>query len=132
MAAATINRAFPQAAASDADRVLLTARWFVEVRYGYAADSNGLFDARYADVAMLWRSGTPPTYFMQLYRSAGLAIALEVYLSIPQGEEQAREVFGEIAQRFTFFEQAEMLACSSAAWKGLLAREMGIGRCLGS
>ncbi|KAH9436219.1 hypothetical protein MCOR02_005127 [Pyricularia oryzae] len=125
MADRTINRAFPQDAAKESDRILLTARWFAQGRYGFAADPNGLLDARYMDVAMRWRSGVHPTSFMQLYRSAGLATALDVYLSVPGSEKEAGEVFGEIAERFTFFEQAEMLACSRAAWKGFLARQDG-------
>ncbi|TLS30849.1 hypothetical protein PpBr36_02663 [Pyricularia pennisetigena] len=125
MAATTINRAFPQDATEESDRILLIARWVTEGRYGYAADPNGPLDARYMDVAMRWRSGVHPTSFMQLYRSAGLAIALDVYLSTAGTEEKAEEVFREIAERFTFFEQAEMLACSRAAWKRLLAKENG-------
>ena len=127
MAATTINRAFPQDATEESDRILLIARWVAEGRYGYAADPNGPLDARYMDVAMRWRSGVHPTSFMQLYRSAGLAIALDVYLST--AESITRTHISSLRDyRGMFLQQQPQrlcVGCFFAYWDDLLPCQHG-------
>ncbi|TLD11692.1 hypothetical protein PspLS_11757 [Pyricularia sp. CBS 133598] len=73
----------------------------------------------------LVEAGAHPSSCVQIYRSTGLTIALEIYLSTPGSETQAAEVFWEIVGRFTRFYQADILACSRVAFKALLTREDG-------
>ena len=47
-------------------------------------------------------------------------IALDIYLRL-NGEEEARDALERVCDRFTFTEQAEMLACSRHVWKKLLS-----------
>ncbi|KAM0247156.1 hypothetical protein ACHAP5_004235 [Fusarium lateritium] len=69
---------------------------------------------------MCWRQGIYPHLYLQLYRSAGLTIALDIYLRLGQ-EDEAREVLEKIASGLHGEEQVEHLVCSRMAWKALSA-----------
>lgn len=58
--------------------------------------------------------------YMQVFKSAGLMIALDIYLRL-DCEEEARGVLERVCDRFTFTEQAEMLGSSRALWKKMLS-----------
>ncbi|KAL9562108.1 hypothetical protein ACKAV7_013652 [Fusarium commune] len=88
--------------------------------FSYSASPNGPMAIRYMKIAMWWRQGISPYPFVQLYRTAGLMIALDIYLRLGENEK-AQELFGEVCDRFHTEEQVEQLACSRAAWKQILA-----------
>ncbi|KAF4436720.1 hypothetical protein FACUT_6315 [Fusarium acutatum] len=85
----------------------------------YSASPNGPMAVRYLKIAMWWRHGVFPYPFVQLYRTAGLMIALDIYLRLGK-EEKAREIFVKVCDRFHTEEQVEQLACSRATWKQIL------------
>ncbi|KAF4962553.1 hypothetical protein FSARC_9331 [Fusarium sarcochroum] len=87
--------------------------------FSFAANPNGPLTIRYAKLAMWWRQGIYPYPFVQVYRTAGLAIALDIYLRLGK-EDEARDTFEKICGRFHSEEQVEQLACSRIAWKKLL------------
>ncbi|KAJ4320266.1 hypothetical protein N0V84_005964 [Fusarium piperis] len=84
-----------------------------------AANPNGPMTVRYAKLSMWWRQGIYPYPYVQVYRTAGLMIALDIYLRLGK-EEEAQSTFEMICGRFQYEEQAEQLACSRMAWKKLL------------
>ncbi|KAF5580684.1 hypothetical protein FPCIR_10504 [Fusarium pseudocircinatum] len=88
--------------------------------FSYSASPNGPMSIRYMKIAMWWRQGIFPYPYVQLYRTAGLMIALDIYLRLGK-EDQARELFMKVSDRFHMEEQVEQLACSRAAWKQILA-----------
>ncbi|RYC91795.1 hypothetical protein BFJ63_vAg5237 [Fusarium oxysporum f. sp. narcissi] len=88
--------------------------------FSYSASPNGPMAIRYMKIAMWWRQGIFPYPFVQLYRTAGLMIALDIYLRLGK-DEKARELFMKVCDRFHTEEQVEQLACSRAAWKQILA-----------
>ncbi|KAG5763908.1 hypothetical protein H9Q72_007999 [Fusarium xylarioides] len=88
--------------------------------FSYSASPNGPMAVRYMKIAMWWRQGIFPYPFVQLYRTAGLMIALDIYLRLGK-EEKARELFVKVCDRFHTEEQVEQLVCSRAAWKQILA-----------
>ncbi|KAF5707790.1 hypothetical protein FMUND_10940 [Fusarium mundagurra] len=88
--------------------------------FSYSASPNGPMAVRYMKIAMWWRHGVFPYPFVQLYRTAGLMIALDINLRLGK-EEKARELFMKVCDRFHMEEQVEQLACSRAAWKKILA-----------
>ncbi|KAJ4355661.1 uncharacterized protein N0V89_003681 [Didymosphaeria variabile] len=87
--------------------------------FSYAANPNGPMNFRYAKWAMWWRQGIYPYPYVQIYRTAGLIIALDVYLRLDQ-HDKARDVLEKVCGRFHMEEQVEQLACSRAAWKSYL------------
>ncbi|KAL5586482.1 hypothetical protein FOBRF1_016352 [Fusarium oxysporum] len=88
--------------------------------FSYSASPNGPMAIRYMKIAMWWRQGIFPYPFVQLYRTAGLMIVLDIYLRLGKNEK-ARELFMKVCDRFHTEEQVEQLACSRAAWKQILA-----------
>ncbi|PNP81219.1 hypothetical protein FNYG_05686 [Fusarium nygamai] len=88
--------------------------------FSYSASPNGPMSIRYMKIAMWWRQGIFPYPYVQLYRTAGLMIALDIYLRLGR-EGKARELFMKVCDRFDTEEQVEQLACSRAAWKQILA-----------
>ncbi|KAF9774479.1 hypothetical protein IL306_007557 [Fusarium sp. DS 682] len=88
--------------------------------FSFSASPNGPMSIRYSKIAMWWRQGIFPFPFVQLYRTAGLMIALDIYLRLGK-EYEARELFEKICDRFHMEEQIEQLVCSRAAWKQILA-----------
>ncbi|KIL87587.1 hypothetical protein FAVG1_09295 [Fusarium avenaceum] len=88
--------------------------------FSYSSNPNGPMSIRYSKIAMWWRQGIYPYLYLQLYRTAGLAIALDIYLRLGQ-ENEARDVFEQICSRFHAEEQVEHLVCSRMAWKTFLA-----------
>jgi hypothetical protein len=88
--------------------------------FPFAAHPNGPMKVRYSKPALWWRQGIYPYPYAQLYRTAGLMIALDVYLRLCQ-HDQARDVLERISGRLHMEEQVEQLACSRAAWKTYLA-----------
>ncbi|TLS24045.1 hypothetical protein PpBr36_08854 [Pyricularia pennisetigena] len=127
MADDSINNAFPDVPV--ADRIRLAARWFDEGQYGFASNPMGPFSSRYITMQSWWRLSTYPYPWQQLFRSAGLVIALDVQLKLGRYDD-AMETLRQICARITFTEQAFMLACSRAAWKSKLftAGDGGDGR----
>ncbi|KAF4981018.1 hypothetical protein FZEAL_3070 [Fusarium zealandicum] len=87
--------------------------------FSYAANPNGPMTVRYAKAAMWWRQGIYPYPYVQVYRTAGLMIALDIYLRMGNDQE-AQGVFETICGRFHYEEQVAQLACSRMAWKRLL------------
>ncbi|KAF4503457.1 hypothetical protein FAGAP_311 [Fusarium agapanthi] len=85
----------------------------------YSASPNRPMVVRYLKIAMWWRQGIFPYPFVQLYRTTGLIIALDIYLRLDM-EDKARELFMKMCDRFHAEEQVEQLACSRAAWKQIL------------
>ncbi|KAG7405289.1 hypothetical protein Forpe1208_v014958 [Fusarium oxysporum f. sp. rapae] len=88
--------------------------------FSYSASPNGSMAIRYMKIAMWWRQGIFPYPFVQLYRTAGLMIALDIYLRLGK-KGKAQELFRKVCDRFHTEEQVEQLACSRAAWKQILA-----------
>ncbi|KAF4448054.1 hypothetical protein F53441_8485 [Fusarium austroafricanum] len=88
--------------------------------FSYAASPNGPMTIRYAKMAMWWRQGIYPYPFVQVYRTAGLMIALDIYLRLGK-EDEARDIFSQMCCRFHAEEQVEQLVCSRMAWKQILA-----------
>ncbi|KAF5671834.1 hypothetical protein FCIRC_8579 [Fusarium circinatum] len=88
--------------------------------FSYSASPNGPMTVRYSKIAMWWRQGIFPYPFVQLYRTAGLMIALDIYLRLGI-EDKARELFMRMCDRFHAEEQVEQLVCSREAWKQILA-----------
>ncbi|KAF5607574.1 hypothetical protein FPANT_827 [Fusarium pseudoanthophilum] len=88
--------------------------------FSYSASPNGPMSIRYMKIAMWWRQGIFPYPYVQLYRTAGLMIALDIYLRLGK-EDKARELFMKVSERFHTEEQVEQLACSRGAWKQILA-----------
>ncbi|KAF5550056.1 hypothetical protein FNAPI_7859 [Fusarium napiforme] len=88
--------------------------------FSYSASPNGPMSVRYIKIAMWWRQGIFPYPYVQLYRTAGLMIALDIYLRLGK-EGKARELFMKMCDRFDTEEQVEQLACSRTAWKQILA-----------
>jgi hypothetical protein len=88
--------------------------------FSYSASPNGPMSIRYMKIAMWWRQGIFPYPYVQLYRTAGLMIALDIYLRLGK-EGKARQLFMKLCDRFDTEEQVEQLACSRTAWKQILA-----------
>ncbi|KAF5000496.1 hypothetical protein FGRMN_1663 [Fusarium graminum] len=88
--------------------------------FSYSSNPNGPISVRYLKIAMWWRQGIFPYPYLQLYRTAGLTIALDIYLHLGE-HDKATEVFEKICSRFHTEEQIEHLACSRMAWKKILA-----------
>ncbi|KAL6353922.1 hypothetical protein LRP88_12917 [Fusarium phalaenopsidis] len=88
--------------------------------FSFAANPNGPMTVRYSKLAMWWRQGIYPYPYVQVYRTAGLMIALDIYLRLGK-EEEVQTTFERICGRFQYEEQVEQLACSCIAWKKLLA-----------
>ncbi|KAM0560076.1 hypothetical protein ACHAPJ_004036 [Fusarium lateritium] len=88
--------------------------------FSFAASPNGPLTIRYAKLAMWWRQGIYPYPFVQVYRTAGLMIALDIYLRLGKDDE-AWDIFERICGRLHSEEQVEQLACSRTAWKKILA-----------
>nr|RBQ92588.1 hypothetical protein FVER53263_08814 [Fusarium verticillioides] len=88
--------------------------------FSYSASPNGPMSIRYIKIAMWWRQGIFPYPYVQLYRTAGLMIALDIYLRLGK-EDKTRELLMKVCDRFDTEEQVEQLACSRAAWKQILA-----------
>ncbi|KAJ3535841.1 hypothetical protein NM208_g6968 [Fusarium decemcellulare] len=87
--------------------------------FSYSASPNGPMTVRYAKPAMWWRQGIYPYRYVQVYRTAGLMIALDIYLRLGKDDE-AWDTFEKICGRLQLEEQVEQLACSRIAWKRLL------------
>jgi hypothetical protein len=87
--------------------------------FSFAANPNGPMTVRYSKLAIWWRQGIYPYPYVQVYRTAGLMIALDIYLRLEK--EEAQTTFERICGRFQYEEQVEQLACSRIAWKKLLA-----------
>ncbi|KAM0437873.1 hypothetical protein ACHAPT_002238 [Fusarium lateritium] len=87
--------------------------------FSSAANPNGPMTVRYAKLAMWWRQGIYPYPYVQVYRTAGLMIALDIYLRLEK-DYDVKTIFEEICGRFQYEEQVEQLACSRMAWKKLL------------
>ncbi|CAG1970288.1 unnamed protein product [Fusarium graminearum] len=83
--------------------------------FSYSASPNGPMSARYLKIAMWWRQGIFPYPYVQLYRTAGLMIALDIYARLNHDTE-ARDVFDKICGRIEAYEMIEQLACSRLAW----------------
>ncbi|KAM0346181.1 hypothetical protein ACHAPU_005602 [Fusarium lateritium] len=88
--------------------------------FSYSSNPNGPMSVRYLKTAMWWRQGIFPYPYLQLYRTAGLTIALDIYLRLGQ-DDKATDMFEQICSRFHTEEQIEHLACSRMAWKKVLA-----------
>lgn len=88
--------------------------------FSYAANPNGPMTVRYSKPAMWWRQGIYPYPYVQVYRTAGLMIALDIYLRLGKDEE-AQQTFEKIVERFQLEEQIEQLSCSRLAWRKFLA-----------
>ena len=88
--------------------------------FSYAANPNGPMNVRYSRPAMWWRQGIYPYPYVQVYRTAGLMIALDIYLRLGNDEE-AQNAFEKICGRIQYEEQIEQLACSRIAWKKFMA-----------
>ncbi|KAJ9615182.1 hypothetical protein H2200_001256 [Cladophialophora chaetospira] len=102
------------------ERVRIAEQWWKDGKFPYAASPNGPMHVRYASMSSWWRMGTFPYPYMQLFKSAGLMIALDIYLRLNRDEE-AQNVLGRVCERFTLTDQAEMLAGSRTVWKKLLS-----------
>lgn len=50
--------------------------------FPYSANPNGPMNVRYAKIAMWWRQGIYPYPYVQVYRTARLMIALNIYLRL--------------------------------------------------
>ncbi|KAI6360560.1 hypothetical protein MCOR25_006723 [Pyricularia grisea] len=125
MSRASINNVFPSVSA--VERIQLANKWFQDGYYGYASNPMGPFSARYIKIQGWWRRGLYPFPWQQLFRSAGLSIALDIQLK-PGLDKDAKETFEQICERITFTEQLEMLACSRSAWQsGLFTPDKGAG-----
>jgi hypothetical protein len=103
-----------------AGQVAQTEAMWRNGEFSYSSNPNGPMSARYLKIAMWWRQGIYPYLYLQLYRTAGLTIALDIYLRLGQDDE-AKDVFEQISSRFHAEEQVEHLVCSRMAWKRFLA-----------
>ncbi|KAM0193348.1 hypothetical protein ACHAPA_004465 [Fusarium lateritium] len=103
-----------------AGQIAQTEAMWKNGEFSYSSNPNGPMSARYLKIAMWWRQGIYPYLYLQLYRNAGLMIALDIYLRLGQ-EEEAKDVLGQIASRLHTEEQVEYLGCSRMAWKAFLA-----------
>jgi hypothetical protein len=103
-----------------AGQVAQTETMWRNGEFSYSSNPNGPMSVRYLKIAMWWRQGIYPYLYLQLYRTAGLTIALDIYLRLGQDDE-AKDVFEQIGSRFHAEEQVEQLVCSRMAWKRFLA-----------
>ncbi|KAJ4169070.1 hypothetical protein NW754_011002 [Fusarium falciforme] len=89
-------------------------------------DYDGTLAGQVAQAEIMWKNGefssaANPNGPMTVYRTAGLMIALDIYLWLGK-EEEAQTTFERICGRLQYEEQVEQLACSRMAWKKLLTR----------
>ncbi|KAJ4180021.1 hypothetical protein NW755_012061 [Fusarium falciforme] len=87
-------------------------------------DYDGTLAGQVAQAEIMWKNGefssaANPNGPMTVYRTAGLMIALDIYLWLGK-EEEAQTTFERICGRLQYEEQVEQLACSRMAWKKLL------------
>ncbi|KAM6529715.1 hypothetical protein FALCPG4_007843 [Fusarium falciforme] len=73
--------------------------------FSSAATPNGPMTVRYSKLAMWWRQGIYPYPYVQVYRTAGLMIALDIYLWLGK-EEEAQTTFERICGRLQYEEQS--------------------------
>ncbi|KAG8672749.1 hypothetical protein FPOAC2_06152 [Fusarium poae] len=90
-----------------------------EGEFSYSASPNGPMSVKYSKIAMWWRQGIFPYPYVQLYRTAGLMIALDIYTRLNQGTE-ARELFDKICGRIEAYEMIEQLVCSRLVWSKVI------------
>ncbi|KAF4340097.1 hypothetical protein FBEOM_5957 [Fusarium beomiforme] len=101
-------------------QVLLAETMTANGDFQFSANPNGPMSTRYTKMAMWWRQAIFPYPFVQVYRSAGLMITLDICLRLGK-EEEVQTLLKKICGRFHTEEQIEQLVCSRAAWNQILA-----------
>ncbi|PVI00282.1 hypothetical protein DM02DRAFT_527289, partial [Periconia macrospinosa] len=120
MATANINLYFPNISVEE--KIRLVDQQYRAGAYGYAANPNGPYLARYIEMHMWWLFSQDPYPWFQMHNSAAITIALDIFLKLGDDEYMEKIWNGGVVRRFTFHEQANMLANSRIAWKKLLTR----------
>ena len=90
--------------------------------FGCANYPNGPLTVRYATTVMLWRQGVYPWPFVQIHRSAGLAMSFDIGMRLGLVEEPMQTLH-DMCKRYPSAEQLEMMSCSRIAWKEIYCDE---------
>ncbi|RGP65258.1 hypothetical protein FSPOR_7392 [Fusarium sporotrichioides] len=102
-----------------AGQALMAEKMSQNGEFSYSASPNGPMSVRYSKIAMWWRQGIYPYPYVQLYRTAGLMIALDIFTRLDQGTE-ARELFDKVCERIEAYEMIEQLVCSRLVWSKII------------
>ncbi|CAG7559894.1 unnamed protein product [Fusarium equiseti] len=102
-----------------AGQVFMAEKLHAEGEFSYSASPNGPMAVRYMKIAMWWRHGIFQYLYLQLYRTAGLMIALDIYIRLNQ-DTQSRELLDNICERINAYEMIEQLACSRLVWSKVI------------